>query len=160
MSGRNGPWFSSWPTGGRVVRTRPWVDSPQAMPAAALIEQLDTSGPPEVILRPTLVEEVGSSSGPPRFSLLRNYPNPFNSGTVIPFTISVPEGKQVEATLRIFNALGQPVRTVWKGKAGAGPAQVNWDGLDENGTPVSSGTYLYQLDAGSIRLSRKLTVLR
>ena len=145
---------------GRVVRTRPWVDSPQAMPAAALIEQLDTSGPPEVILRPTLVEEVGSSSGPPRFSLLRNYPNPFNSGTVIPFTISVPEGKQVEATLRIFNALGQPVRTVWKGKAGAGPAQVNWDGLDENGTPVSSGTYLYQLDAGSIRLSRKLTVLR
>ena len=145
---------------GRVVRTQPWVDSPRSAPAAALIEQLDTSGPPEIIRRPTLVEEIGSSSGPPRFSLQENFPNPFNSRTVIPFTISIPYGKQVEATLRIFNALGQPVRMVWKGKAGAGPVQVNWDGLDESGTPVSSGTYFYQLDAGSIRLSRKLTVLR
>ena len=145
---------------GRVIGTRPWVDSPQAMPAAALIEQLHTSGPPEIILRPTLVEEVGSTSGPARFTLLENYPNPFNSRTVIPFRISIPEGKQVDATLRIFNVLGQPVRTVWKGKAGAGESQVHWDGLDETGTPVPSGTYLYQLDAGSIRMSRKLTLLR
>ncbi len=118
-----------------------------------------TSGPPEIILRPTLVEEVGSTSGPARFTLLENYPNPFNSRTVIPFRTSIPEGKQVDATLRIFNVLGQPVRTVWKGKAGAGESQVHWDGLDETGTPVPSGTYLYQLDAGSIRMSRKLTVL-
>ena len=38
---------------GRVVRTQPWVDSPRSAPAAALIEQLDTSGPPEIIRRPT-----------------------------------------------------------------------------------------------------------
>ena len=145
---------------GRVIRTRPWADAPQPMPAAALIEQLDTSGPPEIILRQTLVEEVGSASGPARFTLGENYPNPFNSKTVIPFKVSMAEGEQVDATLRIFNALGQPVRTVWKGKAEAGESRIQWDGLDEAGRVVPSGTYLYQLDAGSIRMSRKLTVLR
>ena len=145
---------------GRVLRAQPWVDSPQAMPAAALIEQLHTSGPPEIILRPTLVEEVGSASGPARFTLGKNYPNPFNSKTVIPFRVSMSEGEQADATLRIFNGLGQPVSTVWKGKAEAGESLVHWDGLDASGRPVPSGTYLYQLEAGSIRMSRKLTVLR
>ncbi|NKB71401.1 MAG: DUF2330 domain-containing protein [Candidatus Latescibacteria bacterium] len=147
---------------GREVRTRPFADSDPFgnLPAAALIERVDTSGPPEPIRRLTAVQSIDLTGGPTRFALLKNYPNPFNSGTVLPFRVTLPEGEQAEATLRIFNALGQPVRTLWKGRVEQGFSQINWDGLDEDGAAVPSGTYFYQLDAGSTSLSRKLMLVR
>ena len=147
---------------GREIRTRPFADSDpfRGLPAAALIERVDTSGPPQPIRRLTAVGQIDLTGGPTHFTLLENYPNPFNSGTVLPFRVSLPEGEQAEATLRIYNALGQPVRTLWKGRVAQGYTQVNWDGLDEKGAAVPSGAYFYQLDAGSTSLSRKLMLVR
>ena len=99
---------------------------------------------------------------PKQSALLQNYPNPFNPSTTIPVVLGVgPEGVgQVEVQLGIYNLLGQKMRTLMHGKAAAGIYQVEWDGRDEEGREVSSGLYLYRLQAGEVQQSRRLLLLR
>ena len=147
---------------GRILRPAPFssVDpTPQTrLPAAALIEQLNISGPPVVIKRETAVEQENAIALlPAAYALLPNYPNPFNSGTILPFEVSTPAST---ITLRIYDLLGQPVRTLLQGILQPGSHEVVWDGLDHRGSQVASGIYLYRLEAGSTHLTRKLLLLR
>jgi len=90
------------------------------------------------------------------FSLSQNYPNPFNPQTEIHFHL--PENSRVE--LRIYNTLGQKIRSLIDAQYEAGFHTVRWDGKDTNRNPVSSGVYLYKLKAGSLIQVRKMTLLR
>ena len=74
-----------------------------------------------------------------------NYPNPFNPRTVIPFDVAFETSVQ----LRVFNLLGQPVRTLMDGPLAPGSHRAAWDGRDDRGRPVSAGVYLYRLRAGA-----------
>jgi FlgD Ig-like domain len=96
------------------------------------------------------------SEVPERFELLQNYPNPFNPSTVISWQLAV--GNQVE--LKIYNLLGQEVRTLVNERKEAGYHTVEWDGRDDAGTPVSSGIYLYRIKAGEIIKIRKMVLLK
>ncbi len=71
------------------------------------------------------------------------YPNPFNSITAIRFDL--PAASTVR--LQIYDAAGNPVRTLTDEKKAAGGHTVVWDGLNKNGQAVSSGMYFYRLDA-------------
>jgi hypothetical protein len=93
---------------------------------------------------------------PAQFTLEQNYPNPFNPETEIRFTL--PEAGQV--TVKVFNITGQEVRTLVNGQYEAGMHTVNWNGRDNNGHAVASGVYLYQLQAGSFKQVRKMSLLR
>ncbi len=145
---------------GREVRSRPFEDGgprPFAEPAAATVEQLRTSGPPEVLRRPTAVETASSpASTPADWALLQNYPNPFNRGTVLSFHAPRP----AEAALHVYNLRGQKIRTLFQGPVAAGHRKVHWDGLDLNGRLAASGVYLYRLETGAVELTRKLLFLR
>ncbi|MCH7679489.1 PKD domain-containing protein, partial [candidate division KSB1 bacterium] len=81
---------------------------------------------------------------PVRYRLFPNYPNPFNPETEIRFQL--PEASHV--VVRIYNALGQEIRTLADGQYEAGFQSISWDGKDNKGSLVSSGIYLYQLKAG------------
>ncbi len=103
------------------------------------------------------------SSTPERFELGRNYPNPFNLGssnssskTTIDFSLPGPE----RVTLFIYNILGQRIATLTEAQFSAGRHQVTWDGRSDNGLPAASGTYLYRLEAGDFRMTRKLLLVR
>ena len=145
---------------GREVRSRPFEDGgprPFAEPAAATVEQLRTSGPPEILRRPTAVETAGApASTPADWALQQNYPNPFNQGTVLSFHAPRPS----EAALHIYNLQGQKVRTLFQGQVAAGYGKVHWDGLDQHGRLAASGVYLYRLETGAVELTRKLLFLR
>lgn len=65
-----------------------------------------------------------------------------------------------DATLRIFNLLGQEVRTLVNGPQTAGTHEVTWDGRDNGGKAVASGVYLYRLEAGGLVKTRKLMLLK
>ncbi|MGH8005119.1 MAG: FlgD immunoglobulin-like domain containing protein, partial [Limisphaerales bacterium] len=80
---------------------------------------------------------------PIAFELVQNYPNPFNPTTTLQYALSEP----ARVELKIFNMLGQVVRTLVDGEKGTGYHQVVWDGKDESGRTVSTGLYLYQLKA-------------
>lgn len=135
-----------------------WLEPQNFQSAASRIEQLKESGPPIIIQTETIVsEEKTNVSLPSNFTLLPNYPNPFNSSTILPF--QVPDSIS-EVTIQIYNTLGQPIRTILMESDQLIRQSVVWDGLDAAGNPVASGVYIYSLESGSIRLSRKLVLLR
>ncbi len=95
-------------------------------------------------------------SVPVSYSLHQNYPNPFNPDTDIMFDI--PDAGAVELT--IYNLMGQKVRTLVKSEMPAGYHTVRWNGLTDNGSPVSTGMYFYQISAGSFSATKKMLMLK
>ena len=95
---------------------------------------------------------------PERFALHQNHPNPFNPSTTISFSLLGPASGRT--TLRIFNVLGQRVRTLLDGALDPGAHALLWDGRDDAGRPVSSGIYFYTLRSGRLSRSRKMVLLR
>ncbi len=93
---------------------------------------------------------------PRQFILSQNYPNPFNPETTIPFFLP----KTSDITITIFNELGAKVRQWHFFSLNAGSHTLVWDGTNENGKRVSSGTYFYRMSAGSFNASRKLALIR
>ena len=94
---------------------------------------------------------------PTTFTLAQNYPNPFNPTTTINFTL--PSASDVKIT--IYNIKGQKVRTLVDSKnQQAGTHSIQWDGRDEIGRNVSTGLYVYRLEAADFVLSRKMTFIK
>ncbi len=93
---------------------------------------------------------------PSAFALGQNYPNPFNPSTSI--SVSIPEVSQVR--IAIYNMLGQQVRTLFVGQMDPGEKIVNWDGRDEIGRNVASGTYIYRMTAGTFVQTKKMMFLK
>ena len=89
-------------------------------------------------------------------ALQQNYPNPFNPSTEIRFAIPTARGVQ----LKVYNQLGQTVRTLVDRRMKAGSYSMNWDGTTEAGYQVSSGVYFYSLEAGDFSQIRKMTLLK
>jgi len=83
------------------------------------------------------------TEGTPPILLSQNYPNPFNSTTIIKYHL--PERAHV--TLRIFNLLGQLVKTLVNMEQSAGYKTVCWDGRDLENRGSPSGVYFYHLEA-------------
>jgi len=104
--------------------------------------------------RSTAVEE--EQVVPQGFSLAQNHPNPFNPATTIPYQVG--QGERVE--LAIFDLAGQQVRQLVDADQHAGNYTVVWDGRDDRGQPVASGTYLYRLRAGAFQQTRQLTLVK
>jgi len=80
---------------------------------------------------------------PTEYALWAPYPNPFNSEVVVKY--SLPQEGDVE--LVVYNMLGQVVRRLATGHQGMGHHQVVWDGRDDAGRGLATGTYLVQLRA-------------
>ena len=94
---------------------------------------------------------------PTEFALLQNFPNPFNPDTTIGYELA----ESADVTLQIYNVVGQVVRTLIAAEPqSVGRYQVRWDGMDDRGTPVSSGIYFYQISAGKFQDVRKLMLLK
>ncbi len=93
---------------------------------------------------------------PAKFELYQNFPNPFNPTTNIRF--GIPSASLIR--LRIYNLLGQQVKTLVHGYRGAGKWDVTWDGTNDAGKLVSSGVYLYRLEAGTYTNTKKLLLMK
>jgi len=98
----------------------------------------------------------GDATLPLDYILFQNYPNPFNPTTEVRFQI--PETGNV--TLRIYNMLGQEVRTLFTGVTQRGTYTVQWDGLNNAGSKMSSGSYIYRMTAGDFVQSKKMILLK
>ncbi len=102
------------------------------------------------------VDAGDEDNSPTDFSLLQNYPNPFNPVTKIPYQISTPYWIQ----LRIYNVLGQAVRTLVNAYKKPGSYEVLWDGKNDFGESVSTGIYIYQIQAGNRVLNKRMILIR
>lgn len=99
---------------------------------------------------------ISENHVPVKFELWQNYPNPFNPETKIKFAL--PEPAQV--SLKIFNIYGQLITTLVDKKLSAGYHSFYWNGADEFGRIVSSGTYFYQVTTDKFKATRKMVLLR
>ena len=93
---------------------------------------------------------------PTKFELEQNYPNPFNPETTIKYHLP----SRVNVTLRVYNALGQELRMLVNGLQEAGVYTATWDGKDNNGRQLSTGLYLFRLEAGDFTMTRKMAMVK
>lgn len=114
---------------------------------AGRIGECQGLGGPESLNLPP-VEELNMESS--------NYPNPFNPETTITYELQSPD----QVTVRIYDIQGQLIRTLAQGNQSSGTHSVLWDGKNESGQTVSSGTYLYQINAGKQTFTRQMILLK
>ncbi len=90
------------------------------------------------------------------FQLKQNYPNPFNPSTTIQFTVK--NAGQVK--LAIYDLLGKEIRSLVNESLSQGSYTTSWDGRDNTGSVVPSGVYIYQIETGAYKNSKKLSLIR
>jgi hypothetical protein len=93
---------------------------------------------------------------PDKYSLEQNYPNPFNPTTRISF--SLPKADFVN--VRVYDMLGREVKILMNEYRNGGTHSVNWNGEDNLGQKVASGTYIYRITTGSFSASKKMVLLK
>jgi len=130
---------------------REFEDNARFEIAQGLVVDPDQLANPVVTLGTLNVETT-----PTEFALLQNFPNPFNPETTLKYNLA--EGANV--SLRIYNIVGQVVRTLVAERQAAGRYQVKWNGTDDRGAAVSSGIYFYELSAGKFRDANRLMLLK
>ncbi len=89
-------------------------------------------------------------------SLFNPTPNPFNPSTMLSFEMTEPS----KVRLSIYDLLGNHVTTLLDDFREAGKHQVSWDGRNSNQNRVSSGIYLYRLEAGSFSETKRMVLLK
>ncbi len=121
----------------------PWLDSDWIMRV--------------MVTTPTGVEELEEAYDmPERFTLLGNYPNPFNPATEIIF--AAPRSGHVR--LEIYSIIGQKVKTLVDESVTAGLKAVTWNGSSDHGNTVASGIYYYRLSTADGIDVKKMTFLK
>ncbi len=98
----------------------------------------------------------GTPTLPLDYILFQNYPNPFNPSTSVKFQVP----KTSDVTISVYDMLGQEVRTLFAGEVMRGTYTVNWDGINNAGAKVVSGTYIYRMTAGEFVQSKKMVIIK
>jgi hypothetical protein len=115
--------------------------------------------------QPLVLQQV-----PVEYDLSQNYPNPFwseatsrfagNPETVIRFGIPVQVTAETRVQLRIYNMLGELVRTLVDQTLLPGGYTARWNGRNDHGALVAAGIYLYRLTAGDYSTTKRLLLLK
>ncbi|RKU08289.1 hypothetical protein C6502_15715 [Candidatus Poribacteria bacterium] len=107
------------------------------------------------------LESLLASLIPKETALLRNYPNPFNPETWIPYQLA----ESANVTLMVYDMNGRLIRRLALGYQAAGMYQSRgraayWDGRNQLGESVASGLYFYTLTAGEFSATRRMLILK
>jgi hypothetical protein len=112
------------------------------------LKQIDNDGS----FKYSNVVEVDAGQFPGEFILDQNYPNPFNPTTNIKFAVKTEQ----QVKLKVYNVLGNLVATLFNGNAEAN----KFYSVEFKGNNLSSGIYIYRLEAGSFIASHKMLLLK
>lgn len=112
-------------------------------------------------VEPAIAGEVSVVFGEPTLTLL--HPNPFNASTRV--GVSVPSSRAwsvdgADVVVALYDVRGQRVATLHNGPLAPGDHAFAWTGTDDQGRAVGSGVYFCVLEAGGIRLMRKVSLVK
>jgi len=93
---------------------------------------------------------------PLKFTVSKNYPNPFNPTTKIDYALPT----ESDVVLSIYNIKGQLVKRIKHENQPAGYHQIVWQGRNDNNRRVASGVYFYRLKAGKYEKTKKMLLLK
>jgi len=117
------------------------------------------SNRPELVVTLNTDDVTGVAEGEGaglRYSLAQTRPNPATGPAR--FAFSLP--RQERVTLRLFDVSGRAVRTIAEDVFPAGSHEVSWDGHNDAGREVASGTYFYRIKAGLWSDVRQMVIIR
>lgn len=117
-----------------------------------------TGDTPDYFVPADLLTKVNDNKNyiKPEDLINKNYPNPFNSTTTIEF--DVDDSKQL--SISILDNSGNFVKELADKTFTKGKQTIEWDGTNENGTKVSSGTYFYVIKTDNQQVSKKLILIK
>ena len=93
---------------------------------------------------------------PEVFALHQNYPNPFNPTTQIRYDL--PDNEFV--SINIYDVMGRKIKSLVSINQEAGYRSISWNATNDLGQPVSAGMYIYTIQAGEFRQTRKMVLLK
>jgi hypothetical protein len=93
---------------------------------------------------------------PSKYSLQQNYPNPFNPVTTLRYDL--PENALVNIT--IYDMMGRVIKTLVNGSQTAGYKTIQWNATNDKNRSVSAGLFLYTIEAGKFRQTKKMVLLK
>jgi hypothetical protein len=136
--------------------------APSMRPAFANLYLADSTGSSKGE-GPSLVTSVGvrppQAQSPTSLVLGQNFPNPFNSSTIITFIIPEPLTNS-QAELTVYDVQGRLVKRLLSQKMPAGNYATRWNGTMENGVAAASGVYFYHLTVGDRRQIGKMSLIK
>ena len=97
-----------------------------------------------------------SPNMPLSYFLYQNHPNPFNPVTRIDYTLPANEFVSV----RITDIMGRQIKSLVITNQLAGVKSDQWNATNDHGQPVSAGMYIYTIQAGDFRQTRKMLLLK
>jgi len=96
------------------------------------------------------------SQVPSEYKMAQNYPNPFNPETKIRFEL--PKNSLV--TMKVYNILGQEVKTLINTEMKAGFHAIKWNGRNNYGVRVASGVYIYEIRTPEFTMAKKMLMIK
>ena len=111
----------------------------------------DASEPVSVVL-----SNEQEAAIPTVYALEQNYPNPFNPSTQIRYNL--PEESYVN--INIYDLMGRNIKSLVNIQQDPGYRIIQWNATDDLGQPVSAGMYIYTIQAGEFRQTRKMVLLK
>ena len=172
ISGRSLPWvqdsesenYPIWSDFGASQRDVFFLDYNGAIDTSFSITPYSSSDPDDVQylkelilgLRSNQALEIDNLVVPKTYFLHQNFPNPFNPTTSIEYDL--PEFSIVN--ISIFDLMGRKVKSLINLKQPAGYQSIRWDGTNSFGEIVSTGMYIYTIQAGDFRQAKKMVLVK
>ena len=110
-------------------------------------------------IAPLFEDFVGNDQfilSPNEFSLNQNYPNPFNPTTQIKYDL--PSDSYVN--ISIYDVMGRKIKSLFNNNQTSGYHSLRWDATNDIGEGVSAGMYIYTIQAGEYRSTKKMVLLK
>jgi hypothetical protein len=93
---------------------------------------------------------------PLQYALYQNYPNPFNPLTTLHYDLP----KDALVNLAIYDMTGRIVKNLVSSEQNTGYKSIQWNATNNVGQPVSAGLYLYTIQAGEFKQTKKMVLLK
>ncbi len=150
----------------RRLTDEEWVSmynaSPSLRPSFVNLYLADTTGaalPQGMSLLMGVNQQRGPSTQPTALVLGKNFPNPFNSSTIITFSIPASLANS-DGDLALYDIQGRLVKHIFSRRLPAGNFAARWDGTSDNGVAVSTGVYFYRLVVGNQRQVGRMNFIK
>ena len=110
----------------------------------------------DFVLDIEMLGTIGGTELPTAYALSDAYPNPFNPEARIDYDLV----QKKHVTLGVHNLVGWKIKTLVSSDKEAGFHSIRWDATNDAGKPVAAGVYLYTIQAGEFRQTRKMILLK
>ena len=103
-----------------------------------------------------MVLNIKNNLTPEKIIVYQNYPNPFNPVTQIRYELK----SNAHVSINIHNVLGQRIKSLLNRRQSSGYKSVIWDATNDLGQSVSAGMYIFTVQAGDFRQTKKMLLLK